>query len=523
MTVKDGFPVKFNNPNDSCDSFDQREYCQMVQQFDNINFSWTGDIITENLIECCYDFNTCACSTGETCEGLSGPPSANPWTQHGVGMTCGRLLDIPGDFSTPGNILCFGDGSGTLATTADYLSMSNVISAAGTYKVIVTISGAPNSDYYQGSFTVQLGNAVSAVTAVSAGTFTFYLSPTALGDLKIIPDAALFCLDSVEVYEICTDYSISIFDKDGGFIKNITNNITSVGETFFYKSTWDAMSLDNGCYYFCIIKECESDNSELVFNGSFSGTDPWQSVGGTGWIVSAGTANHTGALADDYIRQTINIDHHINYLITIDVSGVGASGSVTIQLGGNVVATITANGSYQYTVYTDVLSNSYISITGLNTISIDNVSVKEAEVACSTCYALDDEHECTKLLTWTNDDDGFGIPYSSVSFTNYLRIRAFVEKPRYPQEVDRFAFSDGTRKILYASGEKIWTLFMDYLPEYLHDAIANGKIHDHFYIDGVEYICTSDEYQPEWRSRLKLAQGKIEIQKVVDNNKNKNC
>jgi hypothetical protein len=89
--------------------------------------------------------------------------------------------------------------------------------------------------------------------------------------------------------------------------------------------------------------------------------------------------------------------------------------------------------------------------------------------------------------------------------------------------MEQFKNSAGSKKINYASREKIWRLFFDYLPEYLHDAISLAKIHDHFYVDGIEYICLPGNYEPEWRGNLRLAQGQMDIQKKVDNNINYNC
>lgn len=519
MTLKDNFPVKFNNQNDSCDRFDERTYCQMVEQGDEINFAWSTDQIgTENLINCCPDFDTESCATGESCndnDGMSGG-----WTDVGLVRNYGGI-----DRTDSGlTIVCFGDPDGFLANGS--MSQVSAIPGAGTYKVIITIPAYPVSSYYQGSFSVTLGNVTSDIIAVAPGTYNFYLSPTTGTSISINAINAVMCVDLVEVYEYCSDFSINIHDKDGNFIKNITDFITTYQNQVFFKAQWSDLSLENGCYYFCIVNECSGDGEELVINGNFSSSSGWTQ--GIGWAIGSNLANHSGP-SDGILSRTISLLPNTAYLIEFDYTFNSAIVTLLV-IGGDAIATFNTAGHKFYSFTTGsnpaqsiaFLSSGDGGILGAN-CTLDNVSVKPAEIICSTCYDLKDEHPCTKLITWTNDDDGFGIPYSSVEFNNSLRIYAFIEKPRYPTSSDRFAFSDGRRKILYATSEKIWIFFVDYLPEYLHDALAVAKIHDHFYIDGVEYICTSDEYVPEWRNRLKLAQGRFDIQKVIDNNKNKNC
>lgn len=501
----EGFPVRFDNVDPNCTTFDEREYCQLVQRDDPLSIAWQGKEIGSNVVVC-STFATEACVN----------TSWNAFNK-GWGLT------------EADHTICVGSEGG-LATVLNTITQTGIINALGLWKITVKIPGYPYpapTTSYAGTFTVKAGNITSAVTTVAPGTYDFYLDVTVIGDLSIIPNAAIMCLLEVTAVRICDDYVIKITDLNGNEQLSTSLLIQRFNDIFYYKQpNWNEFGLANGCYKICIVEGCTSDESEMVNTGNFSGAGSW--TVGADFAIGAGVATRSvGAI--DGLSQIIDFLPNRTYIITLDVNSV-ASGSGQVYLGGDAAGDLAGSfssaGSYAFVITTDSTPVNFIYITAVTAGSafvIDNVSVRLAEEHCSGCYSLATTHPCTKLLSWTNDDDAFSIPYSSIVFTNYLRLIALIEKPRYPQEIDRFAFSNGERKILYSTSEKIWKLMFDYAPEYIHDAVALAKIHDHFYIDGVEYICTSDEYQPEWRDRNKIAQGTIEVQKVIDNNKNKNC
>lgn len=519
----DGFPVKFRSDEESCSTFDERTYCQMVEQNDPLHFAWQLPEIEYELIVFGEFDDECSFSAGG---GETGCDETDQYWQTTGGMTWDQETGI----------IC--------STAGGTITQDNVVSEAGRYKVTVVIAGYPNNTDNEGTWNVTLGDATSEELSSNAGTYTVYLDVTDISDpsITISSVSSVYCVDSVSVKKMCDDYSIVIKNADGSVVDTFTEDYFSVGEgifrhndTMYLKTTWASFGLDDGCYIICVVNNCVG-GTPLISNDLSSSTG-WTAAGLWSYDSSNDEFDHPAPGGSDFSLQapqtTPAFTPNTSYIVSYEVKNRSA-GSVYISIGFDTIGTSrSADGTYTEIL---TLGNSigdgriYFSPSNDFVGSIDNVVVYLAESVCSQCYDLAETHDCTKLLSWTNDDDAFGIPYSGMAglaysndYTNYLRVKALLQTPRYPQESERFVYSNGLRKILYATSEKIWILNIDYVPQYIHDSIALAKIHDHFYIDGVEYICVDGNYEPEWRGQLKLAQGKLEVQKVIDNNKNKNC
>lgn len=142
----------------------------------------------------------------------------------------------------------------------------------------------------------------------------------------------------------------------------------------------------------------------------------------------------------------------------------------------------------------------------------------------SDCIELKLTHDCTILLSWYNNETAFGLEYSNLSYTQYLRVEAKKWKPSYGKEEKKtFVDSAGNRKVLYSRTKKEELLTIAEMPEYLHDALAIGVEHDNFTIDGVSYVCEEDELIPEWRNSSSLAPVEVAVIKKSQNLINSNC
>ena len=130
-------------------------------------------------------------------------------------------------------------------------------------------------------------------------------------------------------------------------------------------------------------------------------------------------------------------------------------------------------------------------------------------VLTSQWYNLQEEHECTKLLSWTNDNDSYGFDYSQ-SLTHYLRVECILRNAKWSGEKETFTDSKGLRKVLYADKFKTKELVIREQPEYIHEALAIGIDHDHF-------------YNPQYRQSSSLAPVIIETGKVEQRLQNKLC
>jgi hypothetical protein len=140
----------------------------------------------------------------------------------------------------------------------------------------------------------------------------------------------------------------------------------------------------------------------------------------------------------------------------------------------------------------------------------------------SDCLAVDLTHDCTLLLSWTNDENAFGFDFSELSFTPKLRVKAKKWKPTYPKEKNVFKDNAGNRTVLKSETSKEEILTIAEMPEYLHDSVAIGLEHDSFMIDGVEYTNEETEYTPKWRNSSQLAP--VEVVVIKDQFlKNNSC
>jgi hypothetical protein len=140
----------------------------------------------------------------------------------------------------------------------------------------------------------------------------------------------------------------------------------------------------------------------------------------------------------------------------------------------------------------------------------------------SDCFHVVTEHDCTKLLTWSNDDNAYGFDFTE-GFTQSLRVRAKKWKPTYKKNKETFEDSQGNITVLRSSSKKVEILSISEMPEYLHDALEIGIDHDSFSIDGIPYVVEEPEMSPKWRNSSQLAPVEIEVIKKLQNLVNENC
>lgn len=140
----------------------------------------------------------------------------------------------------------------------------------------------------------------------------------------------------------------------------------------------------------------------------------------------------------------------------------------------------------------------------------------------SDCLNVLLTHDCTLLLSWTNDDNAFGFNYDDLSFTPKLRVKGKLWHPKYPKDKTIFKDSSGARSLLKSEISKERILTISEAPEYVHDAISIAVENDSFYVDGIKYTNEETEYTPKWRKSSQLAPAEIII--VKDQNLiNDNC
>lgn len=177
---------------------------------------------------------------------------------------------------------------------------------------------------------------------------------------------------------------------------------------------------------------------------------------------------------------------------------------ISVSANGNYCADVDypASGGEDFT-YLFVVDN------GATDSLISNLSIKLdtecPEQICSECFNKDDCNEPCELplLEWWNDDNGFGFEYENMFLRHSLYVTGGLRaiKGGYPED-ETFTFSNGETKRLYAQVRQSMDLYIHDIPQYLHEAIMVGLMHDHFQITvngkTTEFIKSQGDYSPDY-------------------------
>lgn len=141
----------------------------------------------------------------------------------------------------------------------------------------------------------------------------------------------------------------------------------------------------------------------------------------------------------------------------------------------------------------------------------------------SDCFDVKLTHSCTKQITYNCNENAFNFNYSDLSFTQSLRIRANLWKPKFKAlSKDVYEYSTGDLEITYVTKAKEFIFTTEELPEYIHDALSLALDSDNFFIDGVRHVFADDETSPSWRNSSNLAPLEVNLRKA-QNLRNVNC
>lgn len=487
MQFLNNFPVKFNLEEDSCLECDGRDFCQLAQWSDRFEFAiepGTTDVAVVN---------------GTFTGGLSGWDNlgGDPWTAVNNKARC--------------------------ATTTDVISQPISKTVGRKYKISFTISNYSGT----GGLDVQFGSALYSTQnsngANANGTYVIYLTPADTTDLFFSPLVATFTLDldDVTIELVNEDCGIELYNTETGTYSgirkyaNLTNtNISTIG----YSYLWSDMGLlYDGCYKIVVFGSTEGEN--LINNGTFNtNLNGWTADPEWTWLSGKAHLNDPLTVGPLLTQSSIPTTTGQIVRLTFTVSNL-ASGSMDCFFEATQLGSFTVDGFFNGTYTFDLVVPSGTSVVsfssfGSNTVGdIDNVSlvvVSCAEVALSQCYKLATEHPCeTKLLSWTNEDtNGFNYPYyyfynatNSYGF-QWMRVECDLRNAKYPGEAEKYIDSGGNNILYLGNVRKLKDFIVGMIPEYMHDALANGFKHKAFYIDDVRYTFEDTDYTPEWSTEI---------------------
>lgn len=170
----------------------------------------------------------------------------------------------------------------------------------------------------------------------------------------------------------------------------------------------------------------------------------------------------------------------------------------------------------------------FMDLTGEN-IQVNDLrlelSPECAEKYCSECFSLEKCEEPEYLtLEWTNDDDGFGINYTSLPLVHSLTVKGGLRQADYTYDEDYHTTSAGRFFPVYVDSVKMQEMWVERVPEYIHDALRLGVVHDHFTINGVSYSKAEGGYSPDWSTPDSfLAPVIVKVRQRTQDTKNINC
>lgn len=174
------------------------------------------------------------------------------------------------------------------------------------------------------------------------------------------------------------------------------------------------------------------------------------------------------------------------------------------------------------------------------TLNLDNGDTflnMDADQMCpekfSRCLKVVEAASCcpepTVLIKYRNDNNAFGFDYVSEGyrledgFYNQLRIPAKVWKASYPKTTKIQKNSNGLRSKYFADVDKKFVLNTGRLPEEMHDALSIALEHNTVLIDEIEYVCSSEDYEPEWNKSSALATVEVELFAQLPRKVNTKC
>lgn len=431
---------------------------------------------------------------------------------------------------------CFSSVTGTV------LAYPNLFTVGKYYQLNFTVTGLI------GSFIVSDGMGVESTEVTSNGTYSIYFN-ILLANPDLIFTAANdseFCLSSISTYEIRKDFIIPIYNSNDVYQTEISyandpTYFTFANDTLTVDINWGELSLSNECFKIGILDPCINTNGQninaSITNEELNGTPPTPWSLGASWTANGTsvTGVYSGILTDDLLRQTnVFPDLITSVTVTIVISTLtgNAGKGLAVYFGQNLITTLTTVGTHPVTgIATSELAIRFFPTDLTTNVTIDSISVDEVTTdeyvnnfTSNTLKVEDFTGKCTLLLNACNDEDAFGFNFTGSGFTPRLRLLSKLKQAKYPTERNIYEDSLGEKKVIYASRKKTKNFVSDLLPEYIHDFLSTLSAYDRFYIDGVLYFVTDDEYNVIYNeANDDLGSISLQVEEKTQLIQNKNC
>lgn len=435
------------------------------------------------------------------------------------------------------------DGACKSVTGTDILteSVAAYTVANGYYQLSFTISG-----YISGTLVAKVAGVTDQDTTVisSNGNYTLWFETGASGVVSFEPSSDFMgCisfpdeLDYPGLFLLKDDYLIEVRDSDSQFLYyEITPTYYHQYVTVVWDITTESESTDPvdpveftyGCYIlnvydYCIIEE------EMVVNGALSGgsgsTPPsgWFDLptGATvSWNSNQYSATVTAALQSPRFRNTTPIVPPFgNYELSFEIMSIdpGITVQATFDNGVFTSSAFTTTGvktlsipNYDPDNYVDGYIRIFVLANGgpyPATAVIDNVSLVRVEPFQATyrsdCWQYKEVNQNTRLFQGYCDEPALGFDFVNTGFKLSERLVCRSFAPYHEKDKRIYNYGSGRSGTYYSEDTKWFGVYLDAVPETVHDTMAVMLDTDHFSI-GVdeyqldEYVAKPDDYVPEW-------------------------
>ena len=506
--------VKLFAPPKAEDCGTNQRFCQPTEQGDNITFQFlaaeTVDLVADGTFPDGSHNSICGIES---------------WCGNGWGIVDNTIQHLITPMPNP-------------------LIQDSIFTINNYYKIEFTITGMTTN--ITGVGTLQIANGgngqfVSSDIFTRDGTYIIYYIATSTGALWIVPsglgefDGAISNVSVVQV-ATATNYGVDIYNTETGILVDnvpaaaITGSTSNNVITVDFNWTHDVM-VTNGCREIRVnLAGGSIGDPGNVMEDTFDTNQGWGTFGGVNVPGGFGPFMEFFFVGDIVNAAFIfALEVGAEYTVTYDVIIYG-SGSVRLRVGGTQGIARTANGTYTETLICTTngsLNFQFNAIAGAGSLGVDNLIVSKADNldGISECFDLQTSHDCSLLWTWSNDNRWGNFDYSIItggSITNFqhkLRLICKFRGTKYPSERNIGEDSAGVKAVDYFNMRKTKLLDIDFIPDYLCDAIAAFWAHDNRTINGTSYIM-DDEFEPSVPNDSKvlfkdLMNATIEIQETT--------
>lgn len=162
-----------------------------------------------------------------------------------------------------------------------------------------------------------------------------------------------------------------------------------------------------------------------------------------------------------------------------------------------------ASGCYDITILGACGDDDYTSWTKLN-------------------YKATGTHPCSVWVEADNSGYAFDLFFKSddttITYKLGQRLRLLQFNPIYPAKSETYLYSNGNMTRTYGQTGKKREAWFDYCDESTHDVIRVQLLSDTLTIEGAQYFCLVEDYEPEWavNGKQALAQSRVELMAVSE-------